>query len=143
MRVSRQHARIRQVNNLWMIEDLGSNNGTYVNGSRIQNDELRDRDLIRIAGNKILVEVEATDRNLPSDQDAGVTIVDLANPRIYRNLDEPEEEQKRRRRKTDPDLLARIELQERKLAALTAITTAAGKAQEPRELLEDPVRTAP
>ena len=134
MKVSRQHARIHRITNRWMIEDLGSNNGTYVNGSRIQHHELRDHDLIRIAGNRILVEAVAT-QNLGPEQDPGVTIVDLANPRIYRGPAD-DDEPPRNKRQTDPDLIGRIKLQERKLAALTAITLAAGKAKAPHEFLE-------
>ncbi len=134
MRVSRQHARIHRVTDRWMIEDLGSNNGTYVNGSRIQHHELRDQDLIRIAGNLILVEVDT--RSLGPEQDAGVTIIDLANPRIYRGPADGGEQIPRNKRQTDPDLIGRIKLQERKLAALTAITLAAGKAREPHDFLE-------
>jgi serine phosphatase RsbU (regulator of sigma subunit) len=45
--VSRQHARITQVNGLYYVQDLGSNNGTYINGRAVHeavrltaNDEL-------------------------------------------------------------------------------------------------------
>jgi hypothetical protein len=33
--ISRQHARITNANGQWMVEDLNSSNGTYVNGQRI------------------------------------------------------------------------------------------------------------
>ncbi len=36
MRVSRQHARIRPDGLRWALEDLGSNNGTFVNGRRVR-----------------------------------------------------------------------------------------------------------
>ena len=35
MRVSRQHARLWRDGDGWTLEDLGSNNGTYVSGTRI------------------------------------------------------------------------------------------------------------
>src|SRR5688572_9070873 len=57
MRVSRQHARIRRENGGWHVEDLGSNNGTYVNGARVQNTGLKHEDEITIANNRIRVEL--------------------------------------------------------------------------------------
>ena len=36
MRVSRQHARLVRNGEGWTLEDLGSNNGTYINGVRLQ-----------------------------------------------------------------------------------------------------------
>lgn len=49
--VSRRHAGIeRQPDGSYHIIDLGSRNGTAVNGTRVQAAILRDRDLIRIGG---------------------------------------------------------------------------------------------
>ena len=36
MRVSRQHAKLWKDGETWQLEDLGSNNGTYINGVRLQ-----------------------------------------------------------------------------------------------------------
>lgn len=49
-RVSRVHAQLRWVRNRYMIFDLGSTGGTWVNGERIHQKELRDGDLISLAG---------------------------------------------------------------------------------------------
>lgn len=38
--VSRQHAEIRQEGGSWIVEDLGSSNGTYVNGRKIEGGEV-------------------------------------------------------------------------------------------------------
>jgi diguanylate cyclase (GGDEF)-like protein len=46
--ISRQHARILSVDNKHVIEDLGSRNGTYVQGSRITRAELNDGDWIQL-----------------------------------------------------------------------------------------------
>ena len=45
-RASRLHARIRVENERYLIEDAGSRHGTFVNGKRIQNQELRNSDKI-------------------------------------------------------------------------------------------------
>src|SRR3954452_20267122 len=57
MRVSRQHARLVKDSEGWTLEDLGSNNGTYVNGVRVQQSpQLKHEDEITIANNRIRVE---------------------------------------------------------------------------------------
>ncbi|WP_213957959.1 FHA domain-containing protein [Variovorax sp. dw_954] len=45
---SRRHARIIVAPAFVTIEDLGSSNGTYVNGERVQNQVLADGDAVRI-----------------------------------------------------------------------------------------------
>lgn len=46
---SRSHAEIRQeANGAWILVDLGSTNGTWVNGRRIKSAPLSDADMIRI-----------------------------------------------------------------------------------------------
>lgn len=52
--VSRQHARIFFRNEEYLIEDLGSTNGIYVNGIKVERCILRDHDQIDIGGLKIL-----------------------------------------------------------------------------------------
>lgn len=51
--VSRRHAVIYQVGRDNVIEDLGSHNGTFINGERVQKAALRNGDVIRV-GNVIL-----------------------------------------------------------------------------------------
>ncbi|MDN5348047.1 MAG: hypothetical protein PWP65_1611 [Clostridia bacterium] len=49
--VSARHALILQQGGTWYIQDLGSTNGTYVNGIRIEEAvELRPGDIIKIGG---------------------------------------------------------------------------------------------
>ena len=77
MRVSRQHARLWKENEAWEIEDLGSNNGTFVNGVKVQAKTLlRHDDEILIANNRIRVESRdtSTDSRPPENN---VTIVDV------------------------------------------------------------------
>jgi len=61
--VSRMHARIIYRNEEYQIEDLGSKNGVYVNGVRIEKCTLRKHDLIEIGGVRILFVEEETRRD--------------------------------------------------------------------------------
>ena len=54
--VSTRHARIAASGDQWFVEDLGSTNGTYVNGTRIQRVALREGDLVQF-GPQVLVRV--------------------------------------------------------------------------------------
>jgi pSer/pThr/pTyr-binding forkhead associated (FHA) protein len=48
-RVSREHAQLRRDDWRWLVEDLGSTNGTYLNAERVVTArELRDRDRVKI-----------------------------------------------------------------------------------------------
>jgi serine phosphatase RsbU (regulator of sigma subunit)/pSer/pThr/pTyr-binding forkhead associated (FHA) protein len=80
MRVSRQHARLWKTGESWEIEDLGSNNGTFVNGVKVQTaTQIRHDDEILIANNRIRVETResAPDTKPPGDNPA-VTIVNVS-----------------------------------------------------------------
>jgi len=80
MRVSRQHARLWQDGDTWQIEDLGSNNGTFVNGNKVQSaTPVRHDDEILIANNRIRVEARDTtpEPQIPAGGNA-VTIVDVS-----------------------------------------------------------------
>ena len=48
--VSRTHCHLSWVDNDWFVEDLGSMNGTFVNGHRIDRAPLRSDDLIKVGG---------------------------------------------------------------------------------------------
>ena len=61
MELSRRHARIvRKGEEAWEIEDVGSRNGTFVNGSRIEKPELLAAgDAIEMGGTRLVVQVSA------------------------------------------------------------------------------------
>lgn len=46
--VSRQHAAIERVGDAWVLADLGSTNGCYVDGQRVSRRPLADGDVIEI-----------------------------------------------------------------------------------------------
>src|SRR6188472_1348371 len=76
MRVSRQHARLWKDEDNWSLEDLGSNNGTFINGVKVQQaTALRHDDEIVIANNRIRVEAREGDTKFVPEG-ANVTIVD-------------------------------------------------------------------
>src|SRR5262245_40096771 len=78
MRVSRQHARLWKDGEAWQIEDLGSNNGTFVNGAKIQSaTPVRHDDEILIANNRIRVESRDTMPDPKFPEGNPVTIVDI------------------------------------------------------------------
>ena len=80
-RVSRRHALVRRVGQSFYVVDLESANGTFVNGQRVKQQQLRNKDTVTI-GNFSLVYAE-TD-TLPAieyaNKPAGSTIV-LRDPR--------------------------------------------------------------
>src|SRR5688572_16556354 len=79
MRVSRQHARLWKEGDGWTLEDLGSNNGTFVNGVKVQQGTvLRHDDEIMIANNRIRVEARDAPEVRGSEGTAAVTIVDTS-----------------------------------------------------------------
>ena len=51
---SRRHVRLSQDAGIWIVEDLGSRNGTLVNGQRVQRQGLRDGDLLRVGGTEMI-----------------------------------------------------------------------------------------
>lgn len=63
--LSRKHAEIIANGNSWVLKDLGSANGTYLNGSRVERDELlKTGDRIRLGDTEIVFETSerSTDR---------------------------------------------------------------------------------
>lgn len=136
MRVSRQHAKIQRDGEGWCIEDLGSNNGTYVNGKRVQVGPINHKDEISIANNRIRVDIPESAKG-GFAYDANVTIVDLRNPKVFVSTDES----------SDSGFLnaslagvqegqRELRLLERKVNALTSLLESAATTTDPIILLE-------
>lgn len=80
--VSRRHAKITTIAGKWMLQDLGSRNGSFVNGTRVSSHILSPGDWIRI-GNASLrfVEMKANpDRSQDADLLSGTKAMDPAEP---------------------------------------------------------------
>jgi pSer/pThr/pTyr-binding forkhead associated (FHA) protein len=74
--VSRKHARIALIDGTINIEDLGSTNGTFVNGEKVQQGTLREGDRVLI-GTNILKVVAA-----PQDEEARANLKAMAVGRV-------------------------------------------------------------
>ena len=55
---SRKHCQIRKWAGKFMLEDLQSHNGTFVNGAKIATHELHDGDLISIGDTTVLFKLK-------------------------------------------------------------------------------------
>lgn len=92
-RVSRQHARLLEISNDFYVEDLGSINGTFVNGRKISTMvRLRDGDVLSICGIDLRFLCEAPtqeDPATPSVRRSSVNaniMVDEGEPRILSTI---------------------------------------------------------
>src|SRR5919201_222711 len=70
--VSRYHAEVRATDRGWRVRDLGSTNGTRLNGVRLGNGQwpLRARDLLQFG--EVTLVVEAAEEGPGPDEDSGV-----------------------------------------------------------------------
>lgn len=92
--LSRKHAEIVAVGSGWMLKDLGSANGTYLNGSRVEHDELlKTGDRIRLGDTEIVFETSgaSTDRFIAVADTMGGTSPTIAIP-VGEISDRPEEQ---------------------------------------------------
>jgi sigma-B regulation protein RsbU (phosphoserine phosphatase) len=74
--LSRKHAEIIAAGNSWILKDLGSANGTYLNGSRVERDEqLKTGDRIRLGDTEIVFETSdrSTDRFIAVPDNTGAS----------------------------------------------------------------------
>ncbi len=56
-KLSKQHARIRKEGEEFILYDLASKNGTFVNGTKIQRQILTDDDLLLVGNTKMVFKV--------------------------------------------------------------------------------------
>ena len=77
--VSRRHARIQLVGGSVNIDDLGSTNGTFVNGERVTHAELQEGDRVLIGSN--ILKVVATDASAPAGAPMDAVHMSRGGPR--------------------------------------------------------------
>lgn len=70
--VSSHHCELSYSNGLWVVRDLGSSNGTKVNGTRMQKRTLKPGDEIGIAGHFYKIDYELPD-GVDLDEEVGTT----------------------------------------------------------------------
>src|SRR5258708_39696565 len=77
--VSRKHAELKSGTQGWMVRDLESTNGTFVNGVRLGADErpLRSRDIVQFG--KVAMIVELNESGAPSAETADQMQVEAAS----------------------------------------------------------------
>jgi serine phosphatase RsbU (regulator of sigma subunit) len=139
MRVSRQHARVWKNGDGWTLEDLGSNNGTYVNGTRLDAAmPLCSEDEITIASNRIRVDAGDNTTEPPRPLESKVvTIVEVSGQAVIRPRDDSGSNRipiLGAARISVHDTKA-LRLAERKLDALTQLLHATAAADTPDALL--------
>jgi adenylate cyclase len=81
--ISKQHAEITHSNGRWSLRDLGSSNGTLVNGYRVHAHDLKEGDQISV-GNARLVFSHATARKAPA-----VELVESGTPHVRAQVERP------------------------------------------------------
>ena len=80
---SRHHAELTEDDGVWSVRDLGSMNGTWVNGERIEWPRvLRVGDKIKIAGDVMVFEVDADDGPVAQRSTASTVNLDATVPNI-------------------------------------------------------------
>ena len=122
---------------MWAIEDLGSNNGTYVNGQRIQSAVLADNDEIVIADTHIRLALPVVvPTRTTGDFDAVVTVLDLKNPSIVVSSETASATGTARREASGVHDLREHRLLERRMDALCAVLDITSQATEPRQVLD-------
>ncbi|MEX0701032.1 MAG: FHA domain-containing protein [Planctomycetales bacterium] len=67
--VSSQHCELEMVNGYWRLRDLGSRNGTRVNGQRCQTKWLMPGDVISVAKHRFRLQYTAVGKAPPAEED--------------------------------------------------------------------------
>src|SRR4051812_1865223 len=80
--ISKRHAEIAHANGRWSLRDLGSSNGTLVNGCRVHAHDLREGDEIVLGGARLVFSYHAAKQAAPQ-----VELVDASAPHVQATLE--------------------------------------------------------
>jgi pSer/pThr/pTyr-binding forkhead associated (FHA) protein len=72
--VSKQHAKIVKHRNTYVIEDLNSTNGTFLNGKKITRAELKDKDVVSIGKHSLIISYRKKAKESPNQCFADKTV---------------------------------------------------------------------
>jgi hypothetical protein len=86
--VSRRHARIQLQGGVITIEDLGSTNGTFINGEKIQRSSLKESDRILIGTSILKVVAAAVDVRVADSPEALAAVRDSVRQNMSRAADD-------------------------------------------------------
>ena len=88
-RMSGQHARVTRVGGAWVLEDLGSKNGTRIGGERIERHSLVDGDVIVVGHTAVVFRTsggEAGDLDAPATIAPGLSTLSPQLAELYAQL---------------------------------------------------------
>lgn len=132
--VSRRHAKITRVAEGFMVEDLGSGNGTWVNEKPVTRKILRDEDVIRVSGMRL--QFADTPPNRWAHSADSVTMVGAVDhaPSIVKTVDAGRSMFDDAVRVTDPTEFTRMA---QRLRTIYAVSEAIGSLLQLDELLPE------
>ena len=84
--VSRRHAEIRRVGDTFVLDDLKSSNGTFVNNRRVERAELASGDRLQIGRTVMVYAPDGADEAALGRVDVVATQVDIDGSRIIRSM---------------------------------------------------------
>lgn len=87
-RVSRAHAQLRSVRERFVLFDLQSTGGTYVNGKRINQVVLQPGDVITLAGTTLIFSQDIPEKHAPGDQTEPGSAVSAESPTVRPDQEE-------------------------------------------------------
>lgn len=81
-RISRFHAQLRVIHGYFVVFDLESSGGTYVNGQRINRSILKPGDIISLAGVILVFDEDKTASNVAKEQTTPIAALSFSNPTL-------------------------------------------------------------